>query len=363
MIRIILNLKFLLINFLTVFVFLLSCKPSNSVHLYLEEPYPEKLSDWKLFKGALADLKPNDGVVPYDLIMPLFSDYASKSRFIWMPKGQSAKYKRDETFIFPVGTIIAKTFYFDGSNIENSKFPKQLVETRLLVNSNNGWIALPYIWNKDMTDAFLEIAGGKQTLTYKNSDGKNLNLNYIIPNTNQCLACHGDQKQFQPIGPKAKNLNRLYTYDDGEENQLLRWKKVGYLTDMPDSIENIETYSDLTYNKKDNLSKTARSYLDVNCAHCHNERGAANSSGLILTYNETDRSKIGFCKTPVASGKGSGKLLYDIYPGRPDESILLYRMESNQPDIQMPEIGRSVDHKEGIELIRHWIQSEKGSCI
>ena len=83
----------------------------------------------------------------------------------------------------------------------------------------------------------------------------------------------------------------------------------------------------------------------------------------MLNYAETDRKKIGFCKTPVASGKGSGNLLYDILPGKPNESILFYRMISNEPDIMMPELGRSTIHEEGIEIIRKWIESEKGNCI
>ncbi|HMV40991.1 MAG TPA: SO2930 family diheme c-type cytochrome [Leptospiraceae bacterium] len=362
--RIKMNLNSFLLN-LSLFLFLVLffyCKPSNSVHAYLEEPYPEKLSDWKLFIGNISELKPNDGVLPYDLNMPLFTDYASKSRFIWMPKGKSAQYKEEGTFVFPTGTVISKTFYFEGAKIEDSNFPKQLVETRLLVNSKTGWIALPYIWNKEMTDARLEIVGSKQTLTYKSADGKKLNLNYIIPNTNQCLACHGDQKQFQPIGPKAKNLNRLYTYSDGEENQLLKWKKLGYLTGLTD-IPTTPSFPNFESIKKENLREQARAYLDVNCAHCHNPEGVANTSGLMLNYEETNKNKIGFCKTPVASGKGSGNMLYDIYPGKPDQSILLYRMMSNEPDIQMPEIGRSIHHKEGVELIRQWIQSEKGDCI
>src|SRR5450631_1453631 len=80
------------------------------VRTVLDEPFPKHLSDWRLFTGNLAKLQPNDRVLPYDLNTPLFSDYASKSRFIWMPEGSSARYDADETFEFPQGTVIAKTF-------------------------------------------------------------------------------------------------------------------------------------------------------------------------------------------------------------------------------------------------------------
>ena len=341
------------------FFFITNCKRENTVNLVMQEPFPEKLSDWNLYIGKLSDLKPNKGVIPYDLNMQLFTDYASKSRFIWMPEGRSAKYKEEDTFTFPPGTIISKTFYFPGESVEDPIHSKKLIETRLLINASNGWVALPYIWDKDMKDARLEIIGGKQNLSYHDTKGESHKLNYIIPNTNQCKSCHESQKQFQPIGPKAKNLNRYYTYEDGKENQLIRWQKVGYLTDLPQNLEEVKVFPSLTSN---NLADSARGYLDVNCGHCHNPNGMANTSGLLLNYEETDRKKLGFCKTPVASGKGSGNLLYDIVPGKPNESILLHRMKSTEPDIMMPELGRSIIHQEGIELIRKWIESEKGSC-
>jgi uncharacterized repeat protein (TIGR03806 family) len=326
----------------------------------MEEPFPEKLSDWNLYIGKLSDLKPNQGVIPYELNMPLFTDYASKSRFIWMPQGKSAEYKEEDTFVFPLGTIISKTFYFQGASIGDSAVPHKLIETRLLINTSNGWVALPYIWDKDLQEARLEITGGKQNLTYQDSGGASHKLNYIIPNTNQCKGCHENQKQIQPIGPKAKNLNKTFAYADGTENQLIKWKQVGYLSGLPEDIKKVKAFPSLT---STDISDRARGYLDVNCGHCHNPTGPANTSGLMLNYTETDRKKIGFCKTPVASGKGSGNLLYDIVPSKPNESILLHRMISNEPDIMMPELGRSVIHEEGVELIRKWIESEKGSCI
>src|SRR5262249_14805961 len=52
---------------------------------FVEEPFPEKLSAWHLFTARDGALRPNQGVLPYDLNTPLFSDYAAKYRFVWMP--------------------------------------------------------------------------------------------------------------------------------------------------------------------------------------------------------------------------------------------------------------------------------------
>ena len=93
----------------------------------------------------------------------------------------------------------------------------------------------------------------------------------------------------------------------------------------------------------------------MNCAHCHNPDGPARTSGLDLRYTQDDPSKVGFWKTPVAAGRGSGGRLFDIVPGKPDESILMYRLESMEPGIMMPELGRRLVDTAGVSLVREWI--------
>ena len=105
------------------------------------------------------------------------------------------------------------------------------------------------------------------------------------------------------------------------------------------------------------LNNRARAYLDVNCAHCHQKGGSAKTSGMHLNYQEQDNYKLGIGKPPVAAGHGSGNLAFDIVAGKPDESILLYRMKNLDPAIVMPEIGKNVVHKEGVKLIEDWIRS------
>jgi hypothetical protein len=110
------------------------------------------------------------------------------------------------------------------------------------------------------------------------------------------------------------------------------------------------------------LQQRAKAYLDVNCAHCHNAAGAADTSALHLNIDAPVDRLFGICKTPVAVGRGSGDRSYDIFPGRPDQSIVTFRMEHSDPAIAMPELGRSVVHVEGVRLIRDWISSLNGDC-
>ena len=307
--------------------------------------YKENLSDYGFFKGTLKDQIPTDGVVLYTLNSPLFSDYASKLRFVRLPEGKSVSYNPDSVLQFPVGTAIVKTFYypFDERNPEKGR---RLMETRVLLHEAKGWVALPYIWNKEQTDAVLEVAGGSDQVSWIDAAGKKQSFEYQVPNMNQCKGCHERSGEMTPIGPSVRQLN------DGQ--QLQHWETAGLLKGLPkDHIPALVNYS----NASASLDDRVKAYLDMNCAHCHNATGTARSSGLYLEWNSKDRTAYGFFKAPVAAGRGSGNLSYDIVPGKPEQSILHYRMASRDPGVMMPELGRQLTHHEGVELVRSWIQS------
>lgn len=332
----------------------LSCSKffSTGVRSFVAEPFPEKLSEWRLFLNGLT---PNQGVVPYDLNTPLFSDYANKFRTIWMPTGTAATYKSDDVFEFPVGTIITKTFAFPDANGK-----EKLIETRILVRAEDGWKALPYIWNAEQTDATLELAANPVLVSFTDAAGKKHEFSYGIPNVNECIHCHENNKALMPIGPKARNLNCDYNYADGKANQLAYLTKVGYLlgAPAPEQAPKVPVWNDPSTGS---LEARARAYLDNNCAHCHRAGGVAGYTAFLLDYNETDARKLGFCKLPNSAGY-TGNRPFDIVPGQPDASILLYRMQSTRAKEMMPEIGRTVIHEEGIALVHEWLASLKGDC-
>ena len=307
--------------------------------------YKENLSDYGFFKGTLKEQIPSDGVVLYTLNSPLFSDYASKLRFVKLPVGQTVSYNPDSVLQFPVGTAIVKTFYYPIDE-RNPKKGRRLMETRVLLHEAKGWVALPYIWNKEQTDAVLEVAGGSDQVSWIDGAGKKQSFEYQVPNMNQCKGCHERSGEMTPIGPSVRQLN------DG--HQLQNWSTTGLLKGLPkDHIPALVNYSDASASLDDRV----KAYLDINCAHCHNPTGPARSSGLYLTWDSKDRTAYGFLKAPVAAGRGSGNLSFDIVPGKPEQSILHYRMASRDPGVMMPELGRQLTHHEGVELVRSWIAS------
>ena len=309
----------------------------------------------------MRDLVPNKRILLFEPITPLFSDYAEKARFVYIPEEESAKYHEADVFGFPVGTAFIKNFYYSHDFRDESK-GRKIIETRLLVKREEGWDALPYIWNDEQTEAFLEIAGGMERVQWIDMKGNEMDLKtYTIPNKNQCKGCHVDDGKFKPIGPKARNLNFEIEYADGKMNQLEKWKQMGFLSDAPEA-KNAPKMADWDNPESSSLHDRALAYLEINCGTCHSPTGPANTSGLHLTTYEKNPANLGICKSSVAAGRGSGGFLYDIVPGKPDESILVFRMESTDPGIMMPELGRHLVHQEGVELVREWIAELEGGC-
>ncbi len=316
----------------------------------------EKLSEWSFFEGSLKDLNPSERVFPYDLNSPLFSDYAQKARFFYLPVDSSVSYESKEVFEFPVGSVLIKNFFYP-EDFANSEENVKLLETRLLIHEETGWNALTYIWNETQTEAYLEVAGASIPVSWTNQKGEEVAIDYSVPNLVQCKSCHEKSGKMVPIGPSARQLNRTNQAYQGQ-NQLVYWQLQNLINGLPDHSE-VDKMPEWDNAVAYDLADRARAWLDVNCAHCHRKTGPAKNSGLYLTYYEEDNYRLGLEKPPVAAGRGSGGMKFGIVPGRPAESILVHRIESLDPGVMMPELGRKLRHEEGIALIRDWISSLK----
>ncbi len=320
----------------------------------------------------------HDDVHPYLLNATLFTDYAHKLRTITIPEGHLVTVNSEGSLNFPVGSIISKTFYYpkadsgvlladdDGNLFKPDAGTRgaldltkvRLVETRLLVHRQSGWVALPYVWNNEQTEATLEATGDIKSLELVHGPERR-RFPYIVPDQNQCAGCHGTNtasKSINPIGPKVANLNR--NGYDGNQNQLDAWQADGWLELKGNPVPAMKDWQDTS----NTLEDRARSYLDINCGHCHSEQGPADTSGLYLDIATKHKMRLGECKLPIAAGQGTGGNKFSIVPGKPEESILVYRMTSIDPGTMMPELGRSLVHDEGVALIADWISGMEGSC-
>ncbi|MDP5279461.1 SO2930 family diheme c-type cytochrome [Sphingomonas sp. DG1-23] len=299
---------------------------------------PAKLSDYGFFTDLPGET-PAPRVIGYDLETPLFSDYAAKHRYLYIPAGRKARYDGEAAFDLPVGSALIKTFGYP----QAGKFKP--LETRLLLRRASGWVALPYVWNAAGTDALLRRAGTRIPVTFSDPSGTPRSISYAVPNQNQCKDCHALSGAITPIGVKARYLNHA--------GQLEKLVAADMLDRLPPDAPRVARWDDPAAR----LDDRARAYLEINCAHCHNPAGAASNSGLFLESGRRDPVALGIGKRPVAAGRGSGGRDFAIQPGDPQASILIYRMESTDPGIAMPELGRATVHAEGVELLREWIEA------
>lgn len=322
------------------------------------EDVPNNLSSWDLFADP-ATQTPNEGVVPYELISPLFSDYTSKHRFIRLPDDGQITYTDEGDWVFPFGTVIAKTFAYP-IDLRDPSMGERLIETRLLVLDEEGeWHPYVYLWNDDGTDAERSRAGARVDVEWIHYDGSTRTLEYRVPNEIQCANCHGGAEPTTPIGPRTEQMDRDYDYGSGPENQIDHMMSLGWFANSVPA----DRPSFVDPEGSGDLDARARAYLDANCAHCHSEDGAAGQSGLWLGADIEDMATLGVCKRPVAAGRGAGGRRYDIVPGDPDGSVMVFRMESEEAGIKMPELPSQLSHAEGVALIREWIAAmEPAGC-
>ncbi|MBZ0119460.1 MAG: hypothetical protein K8H88_20895 [Sandaracinaceae bacterium] len=313
---------------------------------------PQRLSEWGLFEDGARQI-PAEGVIPYEIISPLFSDYASKHRFIRLPEGGRIEYRGFGSWVFPVGTVVAKSFGFV-PDVRQPGVGERLLETRLLVLEDDGqWHPYVYWWDETMTDATLHPEGRRVPVELTLADGSMRSFDYRIPNTVQCANCHGGAGAIDLIGPRSEQIDMDHDYGSGPVNQIDHMVSLGWFEGTVPPYA-LRTRLEDPFGTGP-LDARARAYLDANCAHCHRQSGFAQQSGLFLGAFVANQEQLGICKVPIAAGGATGGRSFDIVPGAPDESIVTFRMASEEPGIKMPELPSVLAHSEGLALITEWI--------
>ena len=323
-----------------------------------------KLSDYHFFVGELKNQTPAYAVLPYQPASSLFSDYAHKKRFVWLPKNTKASYNGAENVLeFPVGAVLIKTFYYD--NVQPANTTK-IIETRLLIRKADGWKLYDNIWNEQQTEAYLDSDGnGVFVPVTWTENGATKSTTYKIPSQTECVTCHkininqsANGEKETPIGPKPQNLNTLYNYGTTTKNQLEKWKQMGYINNTLPAVSSIFSTVDWRDTSK-SLALRARSYIDINCAHCHRVGGHCDYVPQRFNFSNTDTYTLGICLPPLFQVPDNP---YVIHAGDADHSELIYRLNTNEGSEMMPIIGRTLIHDEGVQLVKDWINSMNTTC-
>ena len=328
--------------------------PESSVNFDPNTAPFQQLSQYNFFQGELKNLDPVDGVIPYEPINTLFTDYAHKKRFIWMPNNTSATYVNDYSVLnFPIGTVLIKNFYYDTVQPDNTT---RIIETRLMYNTSEGWKFAEYIWNNAQTEALLNMNGSTTDISFI-ENGETKNITYRIPSEAECFTCHKNGVNAVPIALKPQNINSNYNYSDGPNNQLSKWAELGYLLgNIPSNIVTVVDWEDASQD----ITQRIRGYLDINCAHCHSDNKHCDYRPIRLAYGDyIDESSLGACVTPDTQISPYTDI---IVPNNISRSVMHFRLSTNQEEYRMPLLGRTIVHEEGVQLLEEWITSLTISC-
>lgn len=313
-------------------------------------PY-QKLSDYGFFKGDMKNQIPEDELFSYEPISSLFTDYAKKKRFIQMPEGggKATFVEGDKLLDFPTGTILIKNFYYD--NVLPGNITR-IIETRLLIKETSGWIFAEYVWNDEQTEAYLDMNGSYTEISWM-ENGVQKSTNYRIPSETECLICHKFNSNPIPIGVKPQHMNKLHQYTSGMKNQLQEMVDKGYLEGgFSENYASLVDYKD----QSEPVDLRLRSYLDINCAHCHSENSHCDYRPLRLAYSETtELSNLGVCVEP--DEQINSALVYIVAPSNTTRSVMHFRLSSTSEATRMPLLGRSIVHEEGVQLLEEWINT------
>ena len=306
-------------------------------------PYPPLLSDTGLFSDT-ANLIVAPGVVEYDVNAPLWSDRALKRRWLALPAGGRITTSLTGAWSFPLGTVLIKHFELPVAPGLNTR-----VETRLLIRQLTGWIGVTYRWNSLQTDAELLTSGYSETFSVV-EDGQPFEQTWDYPSTTGCNSCH-TAAAGRVLGVRTAQLNRSFDYPGGEDGQLHAWSCGGLLDVDFGTQPGLPAHAGLD----DTLAspqRRARSYLDSNCAMCHQPGGPA-PGGLNLRSDVLLGQMNLIDVAPTEGDLGLPSPLR-IKPGVSSESVLFARMQSQDAGLRMAR-GTRLAHAEALDVFRDWI--------
>jgi uncharacterized repeat protein (TIGR03806 family) len=339
--------------------------------------FPRKLSETGLF-ASVKDHQPAAGVIPYDVVAPLWSDGAAKERFMAVPGNakiefDAVTYPADAPgnmpgWRFPDGTVFVKTFSLE-LEPGNPKSRRRL-ETRLLhhikMPGNDDeygaqvWNGYTYVWNDEQTDAeLLDAQGADRVYRIQDSSapGGVREQTWHFPSRAECALCHTMAAKYV-LGATTEQLNRDFDFGDGKpQNQLQHFHDLGYFTKpLPSEPSKLRKVLVDYHDPHQPLDARARSYLHANCSHCHRKWGGGNAEFILLASLPIDKTgTIG-----VRPGQGLFELNDPrvLVPGDPARSMILHRMKKTGLG-RMPHIASNVVDREAVRLIESWIQTLK----
>ncbi len=310
---------------------------------------PRRLADTGLYADASSRAIAAD-VLPFAPQYPLWTDGAQKRRWIRLPPGTAIDATNPDVWSFPVGTRIWKEFAFE-----------RAIETRYLERRADGeWTFATYLWNAAGTDAVLAPERGVRGAAHS-SPG----VRYDVPGRLDCQACHhaGPNRVLgfsalqlstdrDPLAPHAEP-------PPPGAVDLAALLDRGLVRGLPEEF----THTPPRIDAPTPRARAALGYLHANCGSCHAGGGALDQLDFALDYPLAARdapppalrTALGVpsrFQLPAHAARAR------IAPGDPDESLLVRRMASRNPLLQMPPLGTHARDEVALELLTAWIRAD-----
>ncbi|NJN14498.1 MAG: heme-binding domain-containing protein, partial [Planctomycetes bacterium] len=308
-------------------------------------PFPQTLSATGLFSNTAA-LRAAPGLIEYDVNAPLWSDDATKRRWIALPGSSRITFRATGSWDFPVGTILVKHF-----ELTLSPGVVRRLETRVLVNHSQGWAGYTYRWNGAQTDATLLADRFEEEFTVSDptAPGGLRQQTWTYPSRADCLSCH-TAASGRVLGIRTNQINREFDYPARPDNQLRAWNHIDLFTADPGEASSYGALPD-PLDEGAAPAPRARAYLEANCAMCHLPGGptpvemdlrAATPVGATGTRSVA-------ATNPVDGSPGALR----IAPGIKEQSDLWERLR-RMDGYRMPPLASHVVDAEAVDLIGLW---------
>ncbi|MDG1889752.1 MAG: PQQ-dependent sugar dehydrogenase [Verrucomicrobiota bacterium] len=312
-----------------------------------DKPLPATLADTGAFQD-LHTLTPNQGIEPYEINTPFWSDHAIKQRWFYLPdQADRIQFRANDSWLFPQGMIWIK--HFELELVRGDPASTRRLETRFLVRHEDGIYGLTYRWDNAQENAYLVDEAGMEETFAIQENGQTIEQVWRYPSRSECLACH-NKPSGMALGFHTAQLNRLVKKDGQARSQLLRMQEAGYFQkpiEAPHGLPAMAALDDSTVS----LTRRVKSYLASNCAACHRPDGEA-----------LGRWDARYATPVLESGLIDGHLMRDqgdplqklVHPGNLEGSVLYQRI-TTKGTRRMPPVGSHVLDPRGVELMGRWI--------
>lgn len=317
--------------------------------------------------GAFADtqtLVPSPSLIPYTVADPFWSDGAIKLRWLAVPfaggintPSNQIAFSQDSPWVYPVGSSFVKHFSLVTNEITGGT---QRLETRILVYAGQGAVyGASYRWRPDGSDADLVTGSQTENITITTAGGVR-NQQWYFPAQADCIYCHNTVAGGILGASKTRQLNfaEFYHTANVTDNQLRTLNHLGVFYPAIDesSIASLPHYS--AYNATNaSVEDRARSFLDVNCAYCHQPGGPGRAVFDLRITTPLDQANLINGSVAATFGIPGARALI---PGDLLRSVVYYRVGANDPVGKMPPIARNTVDTADLNVLGEWIDALYG---